>query len=271
MSLPVQVVDLRWGVRGVHGDHEDCEIFLEEIRKCRQTSAGPSFIVSFWFVFAGHVIKKTSCFFKVRVQISPQTFYQVSLQFWCLKLMISCRWRCCCSPAPLSLLMIHLEPTGSPPKSEITHPIDFRPSEPDQKVSEVWHQPSVVSTDEETRCDACYIRGWADLRRTRRMVLTQPHCNVLSESHDHLQEKISYFTVASSYRWHSILLSTSFLWPMTTFPGTSQQKIHLVRYIRSSRVWHQLLMETWRQHLSEMDRNHLKNLQVNLSLLGLVC
>lgn len=114
-SLPVQVVDLRWGVRGVDGDHEDCEIFLEEIRKCRQTSAGPSFIVSFWFVFAGHVIKNlpASLKSKLMVQISPQTvffFDQVSLQFWCLKLLISHRWRCCCSPAP-----------PSPPKSEMTH------------------------------------------------------------------------------------------------------------------------------------------------------
>lgn len=46
-SLPLQVVDLRWGIRNVpSGDHEACEVFLEEIQRCEQMSAGPTFIVS---------------------------------------------------------------------------------------------------------------------------------------------------------------------------------------------------------------------------------
>uniref|UniRef100_A0A3B4G6G6 NACHT and WD repeat domain containing 1 n=1 Tax=Pundamilia nyererei TaxID=303518 RepID=A0A3B4G6G6_9CICH len=44
-SLPLQVVDLRWGIRNVpSGDHEACEVFLEEIQRCEQMSAGPTFV-----------------------------------------------------------------------------------------------------------------------------------------------------------------------------------------------------------------------------------
>uniref|UniRef100_A0A3B5ARN5 NACHT and WD repeat domain containing 1 n=1 Tax=Stegastes partitus TaxID=144197 RepID=A0A3B5ARN5_9TELE len=46
-SLPLQVVDLRWGIRNVpSGDHEACEIFLQEIQTCQRVSAGPAFTVS---------------------------------------------------------------------------------------------------------------------------------------------------------------------------------------------------------------------------------
>uniref|UniRef100_A0A8C2WCA7 NACHT and WD repeat domain containing 1 n=1 Tax=Cyclopterus lumpus TaxID=8103 RepID=A0A8C2WCA7_CYCLU len=44
-SLPVQVVDLRWGIRSdSSGDHKACEIFLHEIKSCQRISAGPAFI-----------------------------------------------------------------------------------------------------------------------------------------------------------------------------------------------------------------------------------
>lgn len=46
-SLPVQVVDLCWGIDSVSpGDHEACEVFLQEIRTCQKVSAGPAFVVS---------------------------------------------------------------------------------------------------------------------------------------------------------------------------------------------------------------------------------
>lgn len=42
-----QVVDLRWGIRNVpFADHGSCEIFLQEIERCKKVSAGPAFIVS---------------------------------------------------------------------------------------------------------------------------------------------------------------------------------------------------------------------------------
>ncbi|KAE8294698.1 NACHT domain- and WD repeat-containing protein 1 [Larimichthys crocea] len=45
LGLVFEVVDLRWGIRNVtSGDHEDCEIFLQEIRSCQRISAGPNFI-----------------------------------------------------------------------------------------------------------------------------------------------------------------------------------------------------------------------------------
>lgn len=41
------MVDLHWGIRGAPcGDLGDGEIFLQEIRRCQRTSAGPAFIVS---------------------------------------------------------------------------------------------------------------------------------------------------------------------------------------------------------------------------------
>ncbi|XP_041648114.1 NACHT domain- and WD repeat-containing protein 1 [Cheilinus undulatus] len=45
LGLVFEVVDLRWGIRGVpSGDHEAGEIFLQEIRNCQRISAGPAFI-----------------------------------------------------------------------------------------------------------------------------------------------------------------------------------------------------------------------------------
>uniref|UniRef100_A0A8P4KHN5 NACHT domain-containing protein n=2 Tax=Dicentrarchus labrax TaxID=13489 RepID=A0A8P4KHN5_DICLA len=45
LGLVFEVVDLCWGIRGVSsGDHEACEIFLQEIRNCKRISAGPAFI-----------------------------------------------------------------------------------------------------------------------------------------------------------------------------------------------------------------------------------
>ncbi|CAI5639334.1 unnamed protein product [Oreochromis niloticus] len=45
LGLVFEVVDLRWGIRNVpSGDHEACEVFLEEIQRCEQMSAGPTFI-----------------------------------------------------------------------------------------------------------------------------------------------------------------------------------------------------------------------------------
>uniref|UniRef100_A0A3B3BH83 NACHT and WD repeat domain containing 1 n=1 Tax=Oryzias melastigma TaxID=30732 RepID=A0A3B3BH83_ORYME len=44
-SLPVQVVDLHWGIRNdPFGDHKACEISLQEIQMCKRLSAGPNFI-----------------------------------------------------------------------------------------------------------------------------------------------------------------------------------------------------------------------------------
>ncbi|XP_062251584.1 NACHT domain- and WD repeat-containing protein 1 [Platichthys flesus] len=45
-SPPSQpVVDLCWGIRnGSSGDHDSCEIFLQEIQSCQRISAGPHFI-----------------------------------------------------------------------------------------------------------------------------------------------------------------------------------------------------------------------------------
>eukprot|EP00066_Takifugu_rubripes_P010060 XP_003977567.2 PREDICTED: NACHT and WD repeat domain-containing protein 1 [Takifugu rubripes] len=45
LGLVFEVVDLHWGVRGAPcGDHGAAEIFLQEIRRCQRTSAGPAFI-----------------------------------------------------------------------------------------------------------------------------------------------------------------------------------------------------------------------------------
>ncbi|KAM3619409.1 uncharacterized protein V6R79_007732 [Siganus canaliculatus] len=44
-GLVFEVVDLRWGIRNItSGDHEACDIFLQEIRSCQRISAGPAFI-----------------------------------------------------------------------------------------------------------------------------------------------------------------------------------------------------------------------------------
>uniref|UniRef100_A0A3B3WR46 AAA+ ATPase domain-containing protein n=1 Tax=Poecilia mexicana TaxID=48701 RepID=A0A3B3WR46_9TELE len=44
-SLPVQVVDLNWGIRTFpYGDHEVSEIFLQEIQMSQKVSAGPAFV-----------------------------------------------------------------------------------------------------------------------------------------------------------------------------------------------------------------------------------
>uniref|UniRef100_A0A3Q3GNP1 Uncharacterized protein n=1 Tax=Labrus bergylta TaxID=56723 RepID=A0A3Q3GNP1_9LABR len=51
LGLVFEVVDLRWGIRSVSsGDHEACEVFLQEIQNCQRISAGPAFIVSLKFV-----------------------------------------------------------------------------------------------------------------------------------------------------------------------------------------------------------------------------
>ncbi|XP_029285414.1 NACHT domain- and WD repeat-containing protein 1 [Cottoperca gobio] len=45
LGLVFEVVDLRWGIRSVtSGDHEACEISLQEIESCQRISAGPAFI-----------------------------------------------------------------------------------------------------------------------------------------------------------------------------------------------------------------------------------
>ncbi|TNM88089.1 hypothetical protein fugu_006310 [Takifugu bimaculatus] len=45
LGLVFEVVDLHWGVRGAPcGDHGAAEIFLQEIRRCQRTSAGPAFV-----------------------------------------------------------------------------------------------------------------------------------------------------------------------------------------------------------------------------------
>ncbi|KAI3369162.1 hypothetical protein L3Q82_026115 [Scortum barcoo] len=45
LGLVFEVVDLRWGIRSVSsGDHEACEIFLQEIKTCERISGGPAFI-----------------------------------------------------------------------------------------------------------------------------------------------------------------------------------------------------------------------------------
>uniref|UniRef100_A0A3Q1GBL4 NACHT and WD repeat domain containing 1 n=1 Tax=Acanthochromis polyacanthus TaxID=80966 RepID=A0A3Q1GBL4_9TELE len=47
LGLVFEVVDLRWGIRNVpSGDHEACEIFLQEIQRSQRMSAGPAFTVS---------------------------------------------------------------------------------------------------------------------------------------------------------------------------------------------------------------------------------
>uniref|UniRef100_A0A3Q3SFK5 Uncharacterized protein n=1 Tax=Mastacembelus armatus TaxID=205130 RepID=A0A3Q3SFK5_9TELE len=44
-SLSAAVVDLCWGIRNVpSGDHEACEISLQEIERCKRISAGPTFV-----------------------------------------------------------------------------------------------------------------------------------------------------------------------------------------------------------------------------------
>ncbi|KAK5906556.1 hypothetical protein CesoFtcFv8_004491 [Champsocephalus esox] len=47
LGLVFEVVDLHWGIRSVpSGDHEACEISLQEIQTSKRISAGPAFIVS---------------------------------------------------------------------------------------------------------------------------------------------------------------------------------------------------------------------------------
>ncbi|XP_060934041.1 NACHT domain- and WD repeat-containing protein 1 [Limanda limanda] len=46
LGLVLEVVDLRWGIRNVSsGDHDSCEVFLQEIQSCQRISAGPHFIL----------------------------------------------------------------------------------------------------------------------------------------------------------------------------------------------------------------------------------
>ncbi|XP_031731172.1 NACHT domain- and WD repeat-containing protein 1 [Anarrhichthys ocellatus] len=45
LGLVFEVVDLCWGIRSdSSGDHEACEIFLQEIKSCQRISVGPAFI-----------------------------------------------------------------------------------------------------------------------------------------------------------------------------------------------------------------------------------
>ncbi|XP_040039870.2 NACHT domain- and WD repeat-containing protein 1 [Gasterosteus aculeatus] len=45
LGMVFEVVDLCWGIRSdSFGDHEVCEIFLQEIKSCQRISAGPAFI-----------------------------------------------------------------------------------------------------------------------------------------------------------------------------------------------------------------------------------
>ncbi|CAJ1059601.1 NACHT domain- and WD repeat-containing protein 1 [Xyrichtys novacula] len=45
LGLVFEVVDLRWGIRSAtSGDHEACEVFLQEIQNCQRISAGPAFV-----------------------------------------------------------------------------------------------------------------------------------------------------------------------------------------------------------------------------------
>uniref|UniRef100_A0A3Q2CXY0 Uncharacterized protein n=1 Tax=Cyprinodon variegatus TaxID=28743 RepID=A0A3Q2CXY0_CYPVA len=47
LGLVFEVVDLNWGIQNIlFGDHEDCEISLQEIQSCKRVSAGPAFVVS---------------------------------------------------------------------------------------------------------------------------------------------------------------------------------------------------------------------------------
>ncbi|XP_029987509.1 NACHT domain- and WD repeat-containing protein 1, partial [Sphaeramia orbicularis] len=44
LGLVFEVVDLRWGIRNVpFGDHEACELFVQEIQRCKRISAVPAF------------------------------------------------------------------------------------------------------------------------------------------------------------------------------------------------------------------------------------
>ncbi|KAM9848826.1 NACHT domain- and WD repeat-containing protein 1 [Aulostomus maculatus] len=44
-GLVFEVVDLRWGIRNItSGDHEACELSLQEIQTCKRVSAGPAFV-----------------------------------------------------------------------------------------------------------------------------------------------------------------------------------------------------------------------------------
>ncbi|KAL7396393.1 hypothetical protein ABVT39_005119 [Epinephelus coioides] len=45
LGLVFEVLDLRWGIRGISsGDHEACDVFLQEINTCQRISAGPAFV-----------------------------------------------------------------------------------------------------------------------------------------------------------------------------------------------------------------------------------
>ncbi|XP_068563273.1 NACHT domain- and WD repeat-containing protein 1 [Cebidichthys violaceus] len=45
LGLVFEVVDLCWGIRSdLSGDHEACQIFLQEIKRCQRISVGPAFI-----------------------------------------------------------------------------------------------------------------------------------------------------------------------------------------------------------------------------------
>ena len=47
MSLNLQVVDMRWGVRDeATDDHMTSELCMKEIKECQRLSTGPNFVVS---------------------------------------------------------------------------------------------------------------------------------------------------------------------------------------------------------------------------------
>uniref|UniRef100_A0AAQ6ILH5 DUF4062 domain-containing protein n=1 Tax=Anabas testudineus TaxID=64144 RepID=A0AAQ6ILH5_ANATE len=75
LGLVFEVVDLRWGIRNVpSGDHESCEIFLQEIERCKRISAGPAFIVSLSFpIEQGQLCSKQPT--KLRLKSSTNFIY----------------------------------------------------------------------------------------------------------------------------------------------------------------------------------------------------
>uniref|UniRef100_A0A669E1T9 Uncharacterized protein n=1 Tax=Oreochromis niloticus TaxID=8128 RepID=A0A669E1T9_ORENI len=85
LGLVFEVVDLRWGIRNVpSGDHEACEVFLEEIQRCEQMSAGPTFIVSALSSSSPGQRLRLDCSHKRALCLFLLTFYVCLGEFKCL-------------------------------------------------------------------------------------------------------------------------------------------------------------------------------------------
>lgn len=66
----LQVLDMRWGVTDeTMNDHQVTDLCLREIDVCKQSSAGPYFVVSYVKSFASHNVQNQALFLQICVHV----------------------------------------------------------------------------------------------------------------------------------------------------------------------------------------------------------